>query len=120
MSKGGNSRLTNYPYAHGCGPDSKRRLDKYWKYENVDSSTAHYAKVIVNKIFDGMRETIDKEGRNIYHVRPEAIIVQDLHHAVVRTLAHKLAQYVKEIEQFEQENSGDIRNYSTDKEDQQE
>ena len=97
-----------YPYSSCYGADYNI---KYWKYQNADPSTAHYAKFIVDKIFDGIRETVDKRGWDIYHVRSDAIIVQDLYHAVIRMLAHELAQHVKEIDQYEQENSGDIRNY---------
>jgi hypothetical protein len=101
-----------YPYAHGCGPDPNKIIDKYWKYENADPSIAYYARIVANEIFSKIQDMINKRSKDIYHVRPEAIIAQDLRHEVIRQLSHKLNEQVKEIKQYEQENSGDIRNFS--------
>lgn len=38
-------------------------------------------------------------------------MVQDLYHEAIRQLAQMLNEDVKEIEKYEQENSGDITNY---------
>jgi hypothetical protein len=93
-----------YPYAGS-------RYDKYWKYENNDPSTNHYAKAVALEILSEIQDKISKRGKSIYGVRPEAIIVQDLRHEVIRQLANMLSEHVKEIEKYEEENSGDIRNY---------
>jgi hypothetical protein len=103
-----------YPYAGS-------RYDKYWKYENRDPSTNHYATRVALEILDEIQGKIRKRGKQIYGVRPEAIIVQDLVHGVIRELAKMLAEHVKLIEKYEQENSGDIQNYfSSDSEEQEE
>jgi hypothetical protein len=92
-----------YPYAN--------EIDKYWKYENADPSTAHYGTNVAKEIFSEIQDKIKKRGRSIYHVRAEAIIVQDLYHEVIRQLADMLTEHIKDIEQYEKENSGDITNY---------
>ena len=93
-----------YPYAGG-------RYDKYWKYENNDPSTNHYATVVALEILSEIQDKISKRGKSIYGVRPEAIIVQDLRHEVIRQLANMLSKHAKEIEKYERDNSGDISNY---------
>jgi len=98
-----------YPYAPGCGPN--RSVDKYWKYKNKDPSTTHYAMIVASEIFSEIHDRINKRGKDIYHVRPEAIIVQDLLHETIRQLTQMLTESVKEIEQYELENSEDIQNY---------
>lgn len=103
--------MATYPYAHGCSPDPKGRWDKYWKYNNVDPSTARYGTIVSDEIFFETHEIINKRGKDIYGVRYEGIIVQDLHHEVIRQLVQKLTEHVKEIEEYELENSGDITNY---------
>jgi len=96
-----------YPYAGG-------RYDKYWKYENADPSTNYYAARVALEILDDIQNTISKRGKQIYGTRPEAIIVQDLRHAVIRELLKILSEHDKLIEKYEQENSGDISNYFDD------
>jgi len=100
-----------YPYSLGCGPKGTEHVDKYWKYKNNDPSTAYYAAIVAGEIFSEIKDKINKRGKDIYNVRPGAIIVQDLHHETIRQLARMLTVRVKEIEQYEQENSGDITNY---------
>ena len=107
-----------YPYAPGSGPNQS--VDKYWKYENKDPSTDHYATIVANEIFSEIQDKISKRGKSIYGVRPEAIIVQDLRHEVIRKLARRLTEHVKKIEQYELENSGDITNYFDSEEKQDE
>ena len=102
-----------YPYA-GSG------YDKYWKYENKDPSKNHYATAVALEILDEIQGKIRKRGKQIYGVRSEAIIVQDLVHGVIRELAKMLAEHVKLIEKYEQENSGDIQNYFGSEEEDQE
>ena len=92
-----------YPYAGS-------RYDKYWKYENKDPSTNHYATALALEILSEMQDKISKRGKSIYGVRDEAIIVQDLRHEVIRLLANMLNEHVTEIGKYEQENSGDIQN----------
>ena len=103
--------MATYPYAFGCGPDPKKPIDKYWNYKNKDPSTAYYGTIVVNEIFSGMHERISKRGYDIYEVRPDAIIVQDLRYEAVRQLIQILNRYIRVIERHEQENSGDISNY---------
>jgi hypothetical protein len=93
-----------YPYAGS-------RYDKYWKYENKDPSTNHYAAAVALEILSELQDKISKRGKSIYGVRDEAIIVQDLRHEVIRLLAKMLNEHVIEIGKYEQENSGDIQNY---------
>ena len=93
--------MATYPYAHGCSPDPKGRWDKYWKYNNVDPSTARYGTIVSDEIFFETHEIINKRGKDIYGVRYEGIIVQDLHHEVIRQLVQKLTEHVKEIEEYE-------------------
>ena len=100
-----------YPYSPGCGPKGTEHVDKYWKYKNNDPSTAYYAAIVAGEIFSEIKDKINKRGKDIYNVRPGAIIVQDLHHETIRQLARMLTVRVKEIGQYEQENSGDITNY---------
>jgi hypothetical protein len=103
-----------YPYAGS-------KYDKYWKYENPDPSTNHYATRVALEILDEIKDKINKRGKQIYGVRPEAIIVQDLHHETIRQLGKMLAEHVKLIEKYEEENSGDIQNYfGSDSEEQEE
>lgn len=103
--------MARYPYAPGCGTNPSECVDKYWKYKNNDPSTAYYGTIVASEIFSEIKNKINKRGKDIYHVRPEAIIVQDLRHEVIRQLAQMLTEHVKEIEKYEQENSGDIQNY---------
>lgn len=93
-----------YPYAGS-------RYDKYWKYENKDPSTNHYATALALEILSEMQEKISKRGKSIYGVRDEAIIVQDLRHEVIKQLANMLIEHVKEIEKYERDNSGSISHY---------
>jgi hypothetical protein len=102
-----------YPYAGS-------RYDKYWKYENPDPSTNHYATRVALEILDEIQGKIRKRGKQIYGVRAEAIIVQDLVHGVIRELAKMLVEHVKLIEKYEQKNSGDIQNYFGSEEEDQE
>jgi hypothetical protein len=111
--------MATYPFAHACGPDPDKTIDRYWKYKNDDPSTAYYATIVSNEIFSEIQDRINKRGKDIYHVRPEAIIVQDLGHEVIRQLAQMLNEHVKDIEQYERENSGDIRNYFDSEEEDQ-
>jgi hypothetical protein len=110
MSKGENSRLTSYPYAYGCGP-SKWRVEKYWKYKNPDPSTQKHAPIIAAELLAIIEEKISEDIKRIYHIRPESILGTDLRHAVIRELTYLLNKEVLKIDRFEQENSGDIRNY---------
>jgi hypothetical protein len=73
---------------------------------------------IVDKIIKQTEEIISSEARRIYKVRPEAIIARDLRHAVFRELAYKVNKEVLKIDQFEKENSADIRNFDSDEEEQ--
>ncbi len=98
-----------YPYSHGCGPNPKKNVDKYWKYQNDDPSTEYYSNIIIREIFQRINDDIDEEGKRIYNLRPKAILVQDLRHAVIRKLAKGLALRVREIEQYERFNSFDRR-----------
>jgi len=100
-----------YPYAHGCGPDPDKPIDKYWKYKNPDPSIAVYTPGIVDELFITIKDKIAKEVTRIYHVRPEAIIALDLKHSVIRELSYRLNKEVLKIDRFEHENSGDIRNH---------
>jgi hypothetical protein len=93
-----------YPYGGS-------RYDKYWKYENPDPSTNQYAVRVALEIIELIQDKISKRGKQIYGVRPEAIIVQDLRHAVIRELLKILAEHDKLIEKYERENSGNIDNY---------
>jgi hypothetical protein len=95
----------------GVYPYSGSRYDKYWKYENADPSTDPYATRVALEILAEIQDKIRKRGKQIYNVRPEAIIVQDLVHAVIRLLATMFAEHVKLIEKYEKENSGEITNY---------
>jgi hypothetical protein len=103
-----------YPYAHGCGPDPDRRVDKYWKYKNPDPSTSIYTPIIVEKILRMTEEVISSEAKRIYHIRSEAILARDLRHSVMRELAYRSHKEVLKIDRFEQENSGDIRNFDSE------
>ena len=102
-----------YPYAGS-------RYGKYWKYENKDPSTNHYATAVALEILSEIQDRISKRGKSIYSVRAEAIIVQDLRHEVIRQLAKMLNEHVIEIGKYEQENSGDIQNYFGSDSEQQE
>lgn len=107
------SILTVTGTERGIYPFSGSRYDKYWKYENPDPSTNFYASRVALEVLDEIQNTISKRGKQIYGVRPEAIIVQDLRHGVIRELVKILTEHVKLIEKYEKENSGDIRNYPT-------
>lgn len=95
----------------GIYPYSGSRYDRYWKYENPDPSTNYYAIKVSLEILNEIQNIISKRGKQIYGVRPESILVQDLRHAVIRELLKILAEHDKLIEKYEQENSGNIENY---------
>ena len=99
-------RPGQYPFHHS---DPKKNIDKYWKYQNPDPSTEHYSTTITNEILQKIDDSIDQSGKRIYNLRSKAILVQDLRHAIIRKLANRLALRVREIEQYERANSGDIR-----------
>jgi hypothetical protein len=109
-----------YPYAHGCSPDPKGRWDKYWKYENDDPSIAYYGTIVASELLAEIEDRISKRSKDIYHVRPEAIIAQDFRHEVFRKLQQMVNESVEEIEQYERENSGDIRNHFDSEEEEEE
>jgi hypothetical protein len=92
---------------------SRRRVDKYWKYKNPDPSTSIYTPIIVEKILTMTEEVISNEAKRIYHIRSEAILARDLGHSVMRELAYRSYKEVLKIDRFEQENSGDIRNFDS-------
>ena len=97
-----------YPFHHS---DPKKNIDKYWKYKNPDPSTALYTPGVVDELLITIEETIAQSVKRIYHLRPESILGLDLRHSVIRELSCKLNKEVLKIEQFEKENSGDIRNH---------
>lgn len=103
--------MSIYPYAHGCGPDPNNTIDKYWRYDNADPSTAAHTLGIVDDLLPMIKKEIAKRAKEIYHIREEAILALDLKHSVIRELAHRLNKEVIKIDRFEQENSGDIRYY---------
>ncbi len=59
---------------------------------------------------------INKDIYRIYEVRSGSILGKDLKHAIIRKLAYKLYQRVREIDRFEKQNSGDIRNHFSNSE----
>ena len=92
-------------------PYSGARYDKFWKYENPDPSTNHYAVKVVQELIPVIQDTISKRGKQIYGVRSEAIIVQALCHEVWRELKGVSREQVELIKKYEEENSGNILNY---------
>ena len=90
---------------------STRRYPKYYKYKNPDPSTARYAPIVTAEILEIIDEKIDKSIKKIYHVRPESVLGIDLKHSVTRELFHQLHIQVVKIDNFEADNSGDLRNY---------
>ena len=100
----------------GIYPYSGSGYDKYWKYENPDPSTDPYALRVALEVVDEALLKIRKRGTQIYDVRPAVYYNQDLVHAVIRLLPGIFTEHIKQIEKYEKENSGDIRNY-TDTED---
>src|SRR5688500_8083109 len=106
MSKGGFSRLM---YCK-C-PCKYCEVDEYIKFENPDPSTAIHTPTIVSKIITKAEEEIIKETNRIYKIREKSILGRDLRHAVFRELAYRVNKEVLKIGRFEQENSGDMRNY---------
>jgi hypothetical protein len=99
--------MPNYPY-QGSG------YDGYWKYQNPDPSTDIYSQRVAQEAIQALDEIIvriRKRAAKIYDVRQEAIIVQDLVHAVLRLLPNIIIEHTKQIEKYEKENSGDISNF---------
>src|SRR4030095_4072222 len=101
-------RPGQYPFHNS---DEDKYIDKYWKYKNPDPSTEHYSTIIANEILEKINDDIDSNGRRIYDLRPKAILVQDLRHAVLRKLLSRLLQRVREIDHYEQANSGDMSDF---------
>lgn len=105
-----------YPYAHSCGPDLYRAINKYWKYKNADPSTAKYASIVTSEILKIIEEKIASDVKRFYHIRPDSILGIDLRHAVIRELVYLLSKELLRIDKFEKENSGDIRNFDSQEE----
>ena len=110
-----------YPHSLGYGdnldPDEKAQ-EKYWyrnlyyHYVNPDPSIDRYAEISTNEIFQLC--TIKLRKIFIESTRSEQDYYRkDLKNAIIRKLAHKLLQKVREIDQFERHNSGDLRNHFT-------
>ena len=90
---------------------STRRHPRYYKYKNPDPSTAKNAPIVTAEILEIINEKIDKSIKKIYHVRAESVLGIDLKHAITRELFDKLHRQVVKIDNFEADNSGDLRNY---------
>jgi DNA repair photolyase len=101
---------------HGCRCGCKYcdENSEYNKYSNADPSTSAYAPRIVDEIVQEIEEKIDKDSRRIYgrSIGTNAILGIDLRHEVIRKLAHRLYIETLKIDDFERENSTDIRNYT--------
>lgn len=82
----------------------------YIKYQNEDPSIDPYSESTVKEILDIIDEKIDKDIRKKYHLSPRAILGQDFAHTVIRKLSWKLLTRVKNIDDYERTNVGDIRN----------
>ena len=109
-----------YPHSLGYGDnldESEEAQQKYWyqnryyHYQNPDASIEKYAKISVDEILQLLDDKINKNIYRIYEVRSGSILGKDLKHAIIRLLAYKLYQRVQEIDRFEKQNSGDIRNH---------
>ena len=96
-----------------CKCPCKYCEDEYIKYENPDPSTAAHTPAIAHRIMIKIEELIVQETKQAYGIRDKSILARDLRHSVIRELAYRLNKEVLKIDRFEQENSGDMRNYKT-------
>jgi hypothetical protein len=82
----------------------------YIKYKNQDPSIEPYSESTVIEILDIIDDKINKDIFKKYKINPRAVLAQDFAHAVVRKLSWKLLTRVKNIDEYEKHNVGDIRN----------
>jgi len=89
----------------------RKHKPKYHKFQNPDPSTAKFAPIVASEILEDIEDKINKKIWEIYRLRPDTVLGIDLTHAVIRELSHKLLDEIVEIDKFEKENKGDLRNY---------
>jgi hypothetical protein len=83
----------------------------YIKYRTQDPSVDPYSESTTKEILELIDDKIDKDISKKYHISPRAILAQDFAHTVIRKLSWKLLTRVKNIDDYERENSADIRNH---------
>jgi hypothetical protein len=84
----------------------------YYKYNNEDPSIKKNAEISVNEILDLLDKKINKDIFRIYRISIKSILGQDLAHAIIRLLSYQLAQRVKNINDFEKNDEGDLRHFT--------
>jgi hypothetical protein len=101
---------------HGCycGCKYYDPNSEYIKYNNADPSIPTYITSTVDEIIKLNEEKIIQDIRKKYHIRSDAILGRDFRFAVIRELSRRYYKETIKIDNFEAENSYDIRNYMVD------
>jgi len=84
----------------------------YYKYKNEDPSIKKYAEISVNEILELLDKKINEDIFRIYRISTKSILGQDLAHAIIRLLSYQLVQRVKNINDFEKNDVGDLRHFT--------